>query len=335
MSAGQQEGIDGKSESHDAGSSAQNTIGGKHGRQDRCGAQINMSMANTPIGLASSETGASAHLYQPPDDKHWQLEDLDFEGIDRAAIASNEDLFFLLMAASFVETGSDTYAANLSEHFSSYPEISEWLAGRWEHEELQHGRALRCYVEAVWPEFPWQQAYDSFFAEYSKICTIEELYPDRRLEMVARCVVEMGTTAYYQTLRGLSDEPVLKQLLGNIRNDEVGHYKHFLKYFKELQDSDPVGRVKIAGALYSRLKELRESDTDIALRHVWAHKGSHFAESSQNFGQMAQRLYELVSTRLPADLAVRMLLKPMLLPGKVEDWLRAPITKLATKVLSG
>jgi hypothetical protein len=38
---------------------------------------------------------------------------------------------------------------------------------------------------------------------------------------------------------------------------------------------------------------------------------------------MAQRIYELVSRRLPADLAVRMLLKPMLLPARVEGMVRS------------
>ena len=265
---------------------------------------------------------------------HWRIEDIDFSAIDRSAIEHNEDLFFLLMSASFIETGSDTYAANLAEHYAAYPEIATWLKEHWEAEELQHGRALRAYVETVWPDFPWQQAYDSFFAEYSKICTMEELYPDQRLEMVARCVVETGTTAYYHTLRELSGEPVLSQLLGNIRNDEVSHFKHFLKYFKELQDESPVGRARIAKALYGRLKELRESDSDIALRHVWAHKGRYFADSATTFDDMAKHIYELVSRRLPADLAVRMLLKPMLLPSKVEGLIRTPISRIATHMMS-
>ena len=265
---------------------------------------------------------------------HWRIEDIDFSAIDRSAIEHNEDLFFLLMSASFIETGSDTYATNLAEHYAAYPEIASWLKDHWEAEELQHGQALRAYVEAVWPDFPWQQAYDSFFDEYSKLCTMEELLPDQRLEMVARCVVETGTTAYYHTLRDLSTEPVLSELLGNIRNDEVSHFKHFLKYFKELQDESPVGRARIAKALYGRLKELRESDSDVALRHVWAHKGRYFADSTTRFEDMAQRIYELVSRRLPADLAVRMLLKPMLLPAKVEGLIRTPISKLATRVMS-
>ena len=287
-------------------------------------------VASATEGFAAAQHAAAAKVR----DAHWSIDDLDFDGVQHDRIANNEDLFFLLIAASFIETGSDTYAANLGEHYADYPGIGGWLRDQWEHEELQHGTALRRYVEAVWTEFPWQQAYDSFFAEYSQLCTMEELYPDRRLEMVARCVVEMGTTTYYQTLRGMSDEPVLYQLLSNIRNDEVGHYKHFLQYFKQLQDEHPVGRLRIAGALYGRLKELRESDSDVALRHVWAHKGRYFAQSNQSFADVAQRLYRLVSARLPADLAVRMLLKPMLLPARVESFLRTPITRIATRVMS-
>ena len=265
---------------------------------------------------------------------HWKIADIRYEEIDHAAIVHNEDMFYLLMSASFIEMGSDTYAANLGEHYADYPGIRDWLVDQWEHEEVQHGESLRRYVEAVWPSFPWQQAYDSFFAEYSQLCTMEELFADRRLEMVARCVVETGTTAYYHTLRGLSDEPVLTELLGHIRSDEVGHFKHFLAYFKTLQAEQPVGRTRIAGALYSRLKELRESDSDVALRHVFAHKGDLFSQPERQFSDVAQRIYHLISSGLPADLAVRMLLKPLLLPPKVESYLHAPISKLACKMLA-
>ncbi|MFG5775446.1 ferritin-like domain-containing protein [Comamonas sp. J-3] len=264
----------------------------------------------------------------------WRMEDISYAQIDRSLIEGDEDLFYLLMSASFIETGSDTYAANLGEHYAGYPEIQHWLQGEWEHEELQHGAALRRYVETVWPSFPWQEAYDSFFAEYSQLCTVEELFSDRRLEMVARCVVETGTTAYYHTLRELSHEPVLTQLLSQIRNDEIGHFKYFLAGFKSLQQQAPVGRMRIAGTLYSRLKELRDSDSDVALRHVFAHKGELFSQPQREFTDVAKRVYRLISTGLPADLAVRMLLKPLLLSPKVESCLRAPISKFACKVMA-
>ena len=264
----------------------------------------------------------------------WCMKDISYEHIDRSLIEGDEDLFYLLMSASFIETGSDTYAANLGEHYAGYPEIQHWLQGEWEHEELQHGAALRRYVETVWPSFPWQEAYDSFFAEYSQLCTVEELFSDRRLEMVARCVVETGTTAYYHTLRELSREPVLTQLLSQIRNDEIGHFKYFLAGFKSLQQQAPVGRMRIAGTLYSRLKELRDSDSDVALRHVFAHKGELFSQPQREFTDVAKRVYRLISTGLPADLAVHMLLKPLLLSAKAEAWLRTPISKFACKLMA-
>ena len=289
-----------------------------------------MTTATLALRGHASDSVAPSHAPRP----HWAISDIRYDAIDHAAIVDDEDLFYLLMSASFVETGSDTYAANLGAHYAGHPGICDWLVDEWEHEELQHGASLQRYVQTVWPSFPWQQAYDSFFAEYSQLCTTEELFPDRRLEMVARCVVETGTTAYYHTLRGLSPEPVLTELLGHIRNDEVGHFKHFLAYFKTLQQQAPVGRARIAGALYSRLKELRESDSDIALRHVFAHRGDLFNPPGRQFSDVAQRIYHLISTGLPADLAVRMLLKPLLLPPKLEGLLHAPISKLACKVLA-
>ena len=266
--------------------------------------------------------------------RHWQVDDIAYTRIDHRLIREREDLFYLLASASFVETGSDMYTRNLAEHCADHPEVAAWLRDHWEHEELQHGRALELYVKAVWPDFPWQQAYEAFFAEYASLCTMEELEADPRLELAARCVVETGTTTYYQTLQGLSEEPVLSGLLGHIRADEVGHYKHFLAYFRQLGADRPVGRARVARVVYKRLQEIRSSDSDVALRHVWAHKGGLFADGARSFDEISQRIYQLVSRRLPAEQAVRMLLKPLMLPHRMEKWLRAPLSGLARRVIA-
>ena len=46
------------------------------------------------------------------------------------------------------------------------------------------------------------------------------------------------------------------------------------------------------------------------------------------------RVYQLVSTRLPADQAVRMLLKPLMLPHRLEKWLQPPLSHLARRVIA-
>ena len=54
---------------------------------------------------------------------------------------------------------------------------------------------------------------------------MEQLEESRALEIAARCVVETGTATFYTTLHACAREPVLKQLTGLIRRDEVRHYQ--------------------------------------------------------------------------------------------------------------
>ena len=106
------------------------------------------------------------------------------------------------------------------------------------------------------------------------------------------------------------------------------------QYFRQLQDGHPVGRARVARVLHARLRELRESDSDVALRHVYAHKGRLFAQGDPSFEAVSRRLYALVSSRLPADQAVRMLLRPLLLPAWLERRLDPPIARLATWIMA-
>ena len=284
----------------------------------------------TPLQRNAAPHTAPATSHAP----RWRVDEVDWSRIDQRRIAGHEELFYLLVSASFIESGSDLYTSNLAAHYADHPEVAAWLQAQWEHEELQHGRAFELYVKAAWPDFPWQMAFEGFIAEYGPLCSMDELEPNRALELAARCVVEMGTTTYYQTLRSLSTEPLLTELLGHIRADEVNHYKHFLAYFKLLNGQRPVGRARVARVLYKRLLELRESDSDVALRHVWAHKGGMFPEGAKSFEEISQRIYRLVSSSLPAEQAVRMLLKPLQLPHRLEKWLEPPFARLARRVMA-
>ncbi len=262
----------------------------------------------------------------------WHISEIDYAGIDLQRIRNDEDLFYLVASASFIETGSDMYTRNLVRHYAAFPEVAQWLQEHWEPEELQHGLSLRTYVETVWPEFDWQAAFDGFFAEYAALCTDDELEDDRTLELVARCVVETGTTTYYQTIRSLTTEPVLADLANRIRTDEVQHYKYFFYYFRELQAQSPLGRARIAKVLYQRLQEIRDSDSDVALRHVWQHRPPLFQQGS--FEALSQRARKLVSGNIPIEQVVRMLLKPMDLPRPLERLIEPPLQKLGRRLLA-
>ncbi|HEX6592838.1 MAG TPA: ferritin-like domain-containing protein [Moraxellaceae bacterium] len=259
--------------------------------------------------------------------RRWTLDDIPYSDIDHDALRGDEDIFYIVVTASFIEISSDLYTGNLLDFFRADADVSRWLKKHWEPEELQHGHALKAYVQQAWPDFDWQAAYDDFIAEYSRYCTGEELEESRALEMAARCVIEMGTSSYYSAVQASTHEPVLQELAGYIRQDEVRHYKYFYRFFCRYRDQEGQGRLDVLGALRRRLWELRDSDAECAFWHAFHHHRPGFmrdgAECRQAFSSVARRLRE----HYPGTMAVKMTLKPLDLPPSLQKIIVQPLAR--------
>jgi hypothetical protein len=262
----------------------------------------------------------------------WSLENIDLSAIQTDRIRDNDDLFLLLCGASFIESGSDLYTHNLVDHFAGDDALQGWLRDHWEHEEMQHGRALAAYVRHVWPEFDWESAFTGFFAAYGAVCTAEELEPSRGLELAARCVVETGTASLYRALNDVTDEPVLKQLTHFIKSDEVRHYKHFYQHFRLYREREKIGRYRIFRAVLKRVNEIKSEDSDIAMRHVFDMRYPELAGNEAEYRRITHRAQALLKRHLPAEMTVKMLLKPLDLPARVHDALAWPLTRITEKL---
>ncbi|WP_225721267.1 ferritin-like domain-containing protein [Candidatus Vallotiella sp. (ex Adelges kitamiensis)] len=262
----------------------------------------------------------------------WRIEDIDLSQIVRLRAAVNEDLLLLLCAASFIESGSDLYTSNLSAFFESDPEVFGWLNQHWENEELQHGRALKAYINNVWPDFDWGLGFKNFLDEYSKICSLEAFEKTWALEMVARCVVETGTATLYRAINEYSDEPVLKTITDNIRNDEVRHYKYFLKFFKKYNQIEGNSRFSVLSALIRRAMEIKNEDSEIALRHVFLVRYPAQVYNKTYMREKIARVNKLMRTHISIDMCVKMLLKPLDLPSNIQTVLQYPLVKIARHI---
>jgi hypothetical protein len=255
----------------------------------------------------------------------WSLADIPFDATCTELVRDRNDLFYLVCAASFVEIAADLYSDNLATHYEEHGQVVAWLRGSWQPEEVQHGRALRDYVRHVWPAFDWDQAYAGFFAEYSKSCTIEAYEPTLALEMVARCVVETGTASFYQTLEEISEESVLKGIATRIRADEIRHYKHFYRYFRELGAEKPPSRWQILRAITRRLLEARQHDTRCALWHAYSIRNAGRVFDERDFDKTFRQLVRQFRQRFPIMMATKMLLKPLGLPSGISKALVGPV----------
>jgi rubrerythrin len=263
---------------------------------------------------------------------HWKIADLDFSKIDIAQVRPDENLFYLVTCASFVESGSDLYTQNLVDYYGDEPEISSWLREQWEVEELQHGQALRAYVEYIWPEFDWPAAYANFLSEYSSYCKVELLEPSKGLEMVARCVVEAGTATFYSALSRSTSEPVLKDLASRIAKDEVNHYKHFFRYFRRFRQNEGLRRHRIFGALRRRTMEMKNEDAACALRHVLGTRSPSHAGDRATLDRIHSKMNTTIRAHLSADMTIKMIMRPLDLPPAVQTMVAYPVTQIMNKV---
>ncbi|MGH8785067.1 MAG: ferritin-like domain-containing protein [Cupriavidus necator] len=263
----------------------------------------------------------------------WSVSDINYQAIDVERIRGDRDLFYLLVSASFIESGSDTYAGNLATYYAREPDAADWLSEHWEAEDLQHGLALRRYVEHVWPEFDWERGYARFFDEYSKTCSIDQFEPTEALEMAARCVVETGTAAYYRALEQASDEPVLRDLTRRISNDEVRHYKHFYQFFNRFVEAERLGKLRVFGALARRLLEIKNEDAAIALRNVLRMERGVEEIPDQEVRALNSRVSAVIRKNLPIEMTVKMLLRPLHLRRGVERAVRKPLVAVVSRVM--
>lgn len=219
------------------------------------------------------------------------------------------------------------------EYYRGDAEVEGWLREQWEKEELQHGAALRAYVEYVWPEFDWELAYKGFLDEYSQYCKVELLEPTRAQELAARCVVETGTSTYYRALARATDEPVLKQLAGLIANDEVNHYKHFYKYFRRYRSQENIGRSRVLGTLSRRTLELKNEDADCAIRHVVRVHRPELAADPARVKELASRMSRTVRVNLKPETTIKMIMRPLELPVAVQNMIEFPIRQFMQRVI--
>jgi rubrerythrin len=246
-----------------------------------------------------------------PGEAPWCVDQIPYEALERSRVEWDRQLFYLLTSASFIEITSDLYTRNLVEFFGDDREAVDWLRDRWEPEELQHGLALKRYVQAAWPTFDWEQAYRAFFAEYSGTCSIEALESCPSLELAARCVVETGTSSFYRMIAEATDEPVLAELAGHIAADEVRHYKHFYRYFRKYSERENPGRLAIFRTLLGRTTEIQSEDAFIAFKHIYLTENPHGEFDTTEYDTYRRGIKCLAKQHFPQEMATKMILKPL------------------------
>ena len=191
----------------------------------------------------------------------WTLDDVQWQAFDASKV--DPGLLASVKAASLVEYNAPDYVTYLKRVFEGGDQRTLDAIDRWGVEETQHGLALGRWVEMADPTFNFQGAFARFRAgyrpEHFQNDEKASIRGSRRGEMIARCVVECGTSSYYSAIRDAAEEPVLKEITGRIAADEFRHYKLFYETLNAQDEPDLPFWKKLMVAL-SRVNEADDDE---------------------------------------------------------------------------
>lgn len=190
--------------------------------------------------------------------RHWTLDDIPWDEINRTAV--DDDILKVIRAASLVEYNAPDYTEYLCNVFHDDPAFQE-AARQWCKEEVQHGIALGEYAKRHDPGFD----YAARLSEYRKrvpipVAACESVRGSRAGELVARCMVEVGTSSFYTALGDATKDLVLKAICRNIAKDEWKHYGLFYGYLKQYLAVENMPRYRRLLVALQRIVETEDDE---------------------------------------------------------------------------
>ncbi len=222
----------------------------------------------------------------------WTLADIAWDRFDPAKV--DPEMVKIVKAAAMVEFNGGDYATYLCNVFHDDPEF-QLAARHWAKEEVQHGEALARWARLADPSFDFEARFQRFTSGFRlPLAAIASVRGSRTGELIARCIVETGTSSHYSALAEATDEPVLKAICRNIAADEFRHYKLFYDHMKRYEALERPRILTRARVILDRLRETR-GDDELPMAYYCANheEFAHYDRrlSGRAYSQRASRYY--------------------------------------------
>jgi hypothetical protein len=191
--------------------------------------------------------------------KHWRIEDVPWDQFDPTKL--NPEIVALVKAAALVERNGVDYGTYLNRVFVDDPAFCA-AADRWSLEEVQHGDTLGRWAMLADPGWDFENAFRRYKEGYHLPLLDADFSVRGSLtgELIARCMVESGTSSYYSALGDAAQEPVLRDICRLIAADEFRHFKLFYDHMKRYLTRERVGILQRMRIALSRIGESEDDE---------------------------------------------------------------------------
>ncbi len=194
--------------------------------------------------------------------KHWNIDEVAWKRFDAAKV--DPAIVPLVKAAAMVERNGTDYARYLNNVFADDPDFRQ-AADHWAIEEVQHGDALGRWAMLADPTWDYQACFARYRAGYSlPLEASQSVRGSRTGELIARCMVETGTSSYYTALGEATEEPVLQTICRLIAADEFRHFKLFYDHMRRYLGRERIGMLRRLRIAAGRVTESEDDELAFA-----------------------------------------------------------------------
>ena len=205
--------------------------------------------------------------------KHWTLDDISWNDFRPDQV--DPEILKIVKAASLVERNGRDYANYLCSVFAGDAEFMGH-ARRWGKEEIQHGEALARWAKLADPDYDFADSFKRFSRKIVlPLSATDSVRGSRTGELIARCLVEVGTSSYYSALVEATTEPVLKEICRRIAADELRHYRLFYRQMKRYQRKERLTLLRRLFVALWRIGELEDDELAYAYYAANAKRGPY------------------------------------------------------------
>ena len=221
---------------------------------------------------------------------NWTLETISWDRFDASKV--DPEILRNIKAAALVERNGGDYGIYLDRVFADDPSFMAAVK-TWVVEEVQHGMALGRWAEMADPTWNFDKAFERFRAGYKlPLDSTGSVRGSQAGEMMARCIVETGTSSYYSALKDATVEPVLKQICAKIAADAFRHYKLFYDHLRRCLERDRLSRFARLRIGWGRLAE--SEDDELAYAYFAANEPAEAVYDRKRYARAyARRAYPL------------------------------------------
>src|SRR4051812_47924500 len=190
--------------------------------------------------------------------KHWRVDQLSWDRFDASKV--DPEIVPLVKAAAMVERNGGDYAIYLNRVFRDDPDFQR-ATDNWALEEIQHGDALGQWASLADPGWNYAEAFERYRNGYKiDLQANASIRGSRTGELIARCMVETGTSSYYTALAEATEEPVLEQVCRLIAADEYRHFKLFYDHLRRYLGREGIGLLRRLRIAAGRVTESEDDE---------------------------------------------------------------------------